>query len=156
MKNSIKYKSIILFFLPIMSFNIAQDDTPKLYVMALRAHLLNVQRNIQNQIESKEYAGKTIFLINDCGVELPMKLDMHELQSLRDSSKISIGERILAIKLNPITVDRGHIVIVLSDYLVSKDGDEAKLSYAGGAKYIFAYNLESRNYKIVHRMALSF
>lgn len=158
MKTLIKGTVFAFTFLVIMSFKDVRDDTPELYIKALKEHILRTEKGITSRSERKEFAYKTIFLINECSVELPKSLDSHKLQELGDSASMFISENngLHAIKLNPVGVDRGDIVIILSDYIVTKDDKEAKFSYAGGMEYVFNFSFKSQHYKIVRQRKLSF
>ena len=156
MKALIRYAAF-LFGLPVV-ISFKQDDTYKLYIIALRDHVLREEKGIASQSDKKEFASAPIFIINDCGIELPKELGSHKLQELGDSASIFVNSAsgLHAIKLNPISVDRGRVVIVLSDYIITKDNREAKFAYGGGREYVFNYDAKSQRYVIVQTKAISF
>jgi hypothetical protein len=158
MKSIIKYTLFVWPLLFMMSFQKKSEDTSKVYLMALKEHVSRTEKNIGSLAERNEFAAKTIFVINDGGIELPEKLGSHKLQEMGDSAfsllKDSVGLHV--IKLNPIGVFQGSILVVLSDYVITKRNGEATLSYAGGVEYTFNYNSQSRHYVIVREKSISF
>jgi hypothetical protein len=160
MKIAVIYTIVIHSMLLSSSFRLSQvhDDTSKLYVLALKEHMSRTEKTITAQSDRKELPLKPIFVINDCGVELPKELGGHKIQELGDSASIFIVDKgsLHAIKLNPVGVDRGNVVIILSDYIVTKDNKEARFAYGGGRKYVFAYNGQKQRYAIVRTEPISF
>jgi hypothetical protein len=157
MKTLTIYTVFVFSLVFIGSFKGVNDDTSKLYIMALKEHILRTEKNI-SQSEKREFAVKPIFLINECGIALPKELGSHKLQELGDSASVFIGDNggLHAIKLNPVGVDQGDIIVNLSDYIVTKGNKEAKFSYGGGREYVFSYDSKSKHYKIVRTKTISF
>jgi hypothetical protein len=148
---------VFLFGLPLV-ISFTHDDTSKLYIIALREHVLREEKGITSESERKEFASAPIFIINDCGIELPKELGSHKLQELGDSASMFVNNAsgLHAIKLNPISIDRGKAVVILSDYVVTKGIKEARFAYGGGREYVFSYDAKSQQYAIVQTKAISF
>lgn len=158
MKALIKYAMFVFVLSFIMSFESIHDDASALYIMALKQHLSKIEKEVTSQSERRELANKTIFLINECGIELPKEIGSHKLQELGDSASVFISNDmgLHAIKLNPVEVNKGNIIIILSDYIVTKSNREVKFAYGGGIKYMFNYNYKRQNYTIVRTQSISF
>lgn len=158
MKNLFKTTYLLFCVLCVMSFS-ADDETSHLYIMALNKHLINIEKKIESQKEKKEFAYSTVFILNSCSAELPTKLNNHPIQVLADSSNNFISDNNLGlhiVKLNPIKVDGGNIVIILNDYITTKGSEKVMLSYVRSVKYTFNYYAPSRSYKIVRTQIISF
>lgn len=157
MKALIKYLFLFSAVICFESFTI-KDDTSKLYIIALTRHVLNIENNISSQNEKKEFNSKELFIINKCELELPEKINNHKVHEIADSSNDFIldTERLHVIKLNPISIDKGVINIVLSDYMANKNNGEVIFSYIGGKKYSFNYDFQKKNYKIIKMQIISF
>jgi hypothetical protein len=158
MKALIKYIVCVSIMMTTMSFRSSYDDTSKIYIMALKEHISRIEKIILSQSEKKEFTHAPIFLINECGIQLPEELGSHRLQELGDSAGafISDSNALHAIKLNPVSVDRGDIVVILSDYIVTKVKKETKFAYGGGREYVFNYDSKRQFYRIIRTKPISF
>jgi len=123
-----------------------QDDTHKLIEMALKAHV------------SKFAPNEPIYLMSDNVGVLPPKVGSHTVQLLGDSASKYLGgeSSIHGIKINPLKIDKGKIIITLTDYIIRKGDDGAYFSFGGGKEYVFSYIDSARNYKLVATKVVSY
>lgn len=152
--------TLFILILPfLIFFKVAShDDTIELYKKAISLHTLAVEKGMSQEQRNK-FAHKTIFIIDDCGIEIPAEISSHKLQVLDDSvTSILKGEggSIVAIKLNPIKINHGDVVIVLNDYVVKDDHGVTKFSYAGGREYIFSYDNKGNKYMLKAAKGISY
>ena len=152
------YPIIFLITFGISSFTNSQDDTLQLYLTSIKLHLSVIEKSIQNQPEKKEYTRKEIYILNESGVELPAKIDNHTIIEVGDSmgTFIKYDETLHAIKLHPIVIENGEIVITISDFIISKRNNETMFSYSGGIQYYFAYNKVTKKYIKLKSKTISF
>ncbi|MET3878843.1 hypothetical protein [Chitinophaga sp. OAE865] len=149
-------KSIVIILSTVfILFNAQDDDTGKLYVMALKKHIIASE----GRIKGKAVVAKdTIFVMNADIVELPEQLDGRHIVTLGDSAVTFLKGRpsLHAIQINPIRVNKGNLVISLNDYVVSQGTQGANFSFGGGKEYVISFNNSTKQYAIIQTKVISF
>ncbi len=133
------------------------DDTNSVYSLVLKTYVSELEGLNRSVGAEKTRANETIYIINDAKVELPDKIGMHKIQDLGDSARKFVSEDrgLAAITLLPIKVDKGNIMIVISEYVVTFDGKLLRFGLAGGIAYRIGYDSKAKQYKITRKWNLN-
>ena len=82
----------------------------------------------------------------------------HVVQPIGDSLRkyVSQFHGISYIRLNPIRLDKGSIIAVLSDFYAIAEGEKTKATLNGGVAYKFKYGGSNKRYRLLKSWSMDF
>lgn len=133
----------ILSALPISFVKLTDNDAALLYKQSLEYHLVDIRAD-------------TVRVLTCSNIELPRTVGKHEIIQNEEAANL-FGNRksIRAVKLMPIEVDKGNLVIVLVDYAMNKTSNGVRLHNEGSELFKYSYDARSKKYKLLVRRKYS-
>lgn len=118
---------------------VGKDDAPGLYARSLRLHMTSLSVD-------------TIRVLRAGDIALPARIGQRPvLQQALPLALLGGKPSTRVVKVLPLQVRNGELVVVLVDYAASRVGEDVRLEWEGSETFRYRYNPAKKSYQLAGR-----